>query len=621
MFTLFRSKNRPTRLHPKRSHQRTTRRMTFETLAARELMATDLHFFAAAMPADEQSYVAKIDSLDTTEAPVAFETRNVLGLDMDRANNVLYGGRSRLHRMDPVTNQSVDVGSFQDESGSSILIDSLTVSPTGELFGLAQKRLFTIDTATAEVHYVGAIDIANTEDIFAIEFDDRGQLYAAGDRLLIINPESAATESNAGDLNHSVGELDFAEDGNLYATLAGGDRSDIVRINPATAAQESLALYPVDLRGLASFHFDAGPPTPAIDAIEEPATIVEDAEWQTIDFTGVSPGANDSQSLRVTATSSNVALIPHPTVSYVNGKTSGQLSYKPVANASGVAFVTVAVLDPGDDGEFDTADDGVASETFRVRVAPVNDLPTIEGVDDIRLTDWKNAVDTFVVGDVETATQDLIVSASSDNQNLLSNDNITLSGVGSSRTVSVVPTFGESGVANVTLTVKDADGGERSASMVVEVSPPLARTWHNGDYPEDVDGNGRVTLIDPFIVIDNLRTHGLGVLPSTPDFAAPFIDINNNGRVDLQDPFIVIQEVRRLFGGKGSGEGEGTDSIPTSSRRTGQVVALDAPSPDAILLPMTRTTESKLEYLSNNTLVGDEDFEVVLDLLTAERTT
>lgn len=114
---------------------------------------------------------------------------------------------------------------------------------------------------------------------------------------------------------------------------------------------------------------------PTLNAISNPASIAEDAGQQTMILSGVSEGpANESsQTLTITATSDNIALIPNPTVSFAEGNTTGSLSYTPVANANGAAIITVTVTDNGG-----TANGGENSiqRTFTVNVTAVNDAPS-----------------------------------------------------------------------------------------------------------------------------------------------------------------------------------------------------------------------------------------------------
>ena len=88
---------------------------------------------------------------------------------------------------------------------------------------------------------------------------------------------------------------------------------------------------------------------------------------------------SESQTLTVTATSSNPGLIPNPTVTYTSPNATGSLTYTPVANASGTATITVTVTDNGG-----TANGGVNtfSRTFTVTVTAVNDAPTLDAIAD-----------------------------------------------------------------------------------------------------------------------------------------------------------------------------------------------------------------------------------------------
>jgi len=104
--------------------------------------------------------------------------------------------------------------------------------------------------------------------------------------------------------------------------------------------------------------------------------VLEDAAQQAVALSGIGPGraSESGQILTVTATSSNPAVVPDPTVSYVNGQTTGSLAVAPVANAAGSAVITVRVQDDGG-----TTDGGInaVTRTFTVTVGPVNDPPTL----------------------------------------------------------------------------------------------------------------------------------------------------------------------------------------------------------------------------------------------------
>src|SRR5207247_66958 len=93
----------------------------------------------------------------------------------------------------------------------------------------------------------------------------------------------------------------------------------------------------------------------------------------TIALTGISPGpGNEStQTVTITASSSNPGLIPNPTISYSNPNSSGSLSFTPASNASGTAIITVTNRDNG--GTANVGQD-TTTRQFAVTVSPLSDL-------------------------------------------------------------------------------------------------------------------------------------------------------------------------------------------------------------------------------------------------------
>jgi hypothetical protein len=95
-------------------------------------------------------------------------------------------------------------------------------------------------------------------------------------------------------------------------------------------------------------------------------TLAYSSPTHQVNLTGISSGAEDEfQPLTVKATSSNTKLIPHPTVSYSSPLDTGTLTFKPAANASGSAIITVTVNDGA-------ASNNITIRTFNVTVAAKN---------------------------------------------------------------------------------------------------------------------------------------------------------------------------------------------------------------------------------------------------------
>jgi len=114
---------------------------------------------------------------------------------------------------------------------------------------------------------------------------------------------------------------------------------------------------------------------PTLNSLSD-VSISEDAAEQTISLAGIAAGGIDSQSLEVTASSSNVSLILNPIVTYTSANATGTLSFTPVADQNGTATITVTVEDGGFDDVLATVDDNAMfSRTFDVTVSGVNDPP------------------------------------------------------------------------------------------------------------------------------------------------------------------------------------------------------------------------------------------------------
>jgi Bacterial Ig domain len=198
-------------------------------------------------------------------------------------------------------------------------------------------------------------------------------------------------------------------------------------------------------------------------------TLDGNAGLQAVNLTGISSGAsNEAQTLTVTATSSNTGLIPTPTVIYTSPNVTGSIRFTPAPSASGSATITVTVNDGG-------ASNNVVSRAFTVTVNPVNQPPTLSTItNQVIAMDSATAPIPFTIGDPETPAANLILSGSSDNATLVQTADIAFGGAGSNRTVTITPEPGQTGLANITLTVSDGTNTANSVFLLNVRQRPAA---------------------------------------------------------------------------------------------------------------------------------------------------
>ncbi len=103
---------------------------------------------------------------------------------------------------------------------------------------------------------------------------------------------------------------------------------------------------------------------PTLDGIED-LTLNFNSPAQTLDLSGIGPGSSgEVQKLSVTTSSDNPKLVSSPKVSYRPPAATGTLTFKPAANASGTAVITVTVNDGG-------KTNNIFTRTFSITVLPV----------------------------------------------------------------------------------------------------------------------------------------------------------------------------------------------------------------------------------------------------------
>ncbi len=190
--------------------------------------------------------------------------------------------------------------------------------------------------------------------------------------------------------------------------------------------------------------------SPTLDSIGD-LTLAYNSIGTTVNLTGIGAGASgENQRLTISAKSDNAKLIPSPKVSYVNGQTTGSLTVKPTANASGTAEITVTVNDSG-------KSNNIVTRTFAVTVL-TNNSPTLDSIGDLTLA-YNSAEQTVNLTGIGAGAsgenQRLTVSAQSSDSRLIPNPRVSYVSGQPTGSLTMKPTANMSGTAEITVTVND----------------------------------------------------------------------------------------------------------------------------------------------------------------------
>jgi hypothetical protein len=275
-------------------------------------------------------------------------------------------------------------------------------------------------------------------------------------------------ETPAGSLSLTVNSSDAALLPPANIALGGSGSSRTVTATPVANASglATITITVTDGNGASagdSFTVTVNPvnDAPTLDQPADRALGINPGP-QTVNLSGITSGApNETQTLTVTAASSNPALIPAPSVNYTSPNATGSLTFTP-QGGGGSALITVTVNDGG-------AQNPATSRAFTVTVAG-NQPPTIGAISNQQTPqDTPAGPIGFSIGDAETAAASLIVSASSSNQTVVPDGNIALSAGGAVRTVTITPAAGQTGDVNITITVMDANGATASRTFLLHI--------------------------------------------------------------------------------------------------------------------------------------------------------
>jgi hypothetical protein len=247
--------------------------------------------------------------------------------------------------------------------------------------------------------------------------------------------------------------------------------------------------------------------------INTPATLTinENAGQQTVNLTGITAGGGETQTLTVTASSNNTALV-NPSVTYTSPNSTGTLTFTPAAGTFGTATITVTVTDNGG-----TLNGGVSTTEveFTVTVNQVNFPPTIDTPANLTINEnaGQQTVNLTGITTGGGGAQTLTVTASSNNTALV-NPSVTYTSPNSTGTLTFTPAANSFGTATITVTAKDSQGST-SVQFTVTVNQVAATVTA---VSADWGTNGSVAL--------QTASDGLRLLSAGRNIDLPWYGIN-----------------------------------------------------------------------------------------------
>jgi len=272
------------------------------------------------------------------------------------------------------------------------------------------------------------------------------------------------------------------------------------RLNVLTAATQ----------GRGAFAISTNYVTPKIVSFTPTTTQVQPVSSVTVTFNeGVEPFTAKQVKISGPKGTVNATSVTDITSLGQTAHTVWQINF-PAQAANGVYTFTVGpdivdfvgnVMDQNQDG--DTTSDAQDAFTFTVTVQSPQP-PTISTIGNQHTGVGVPVSIGFTIGDKQTASSALLVVLTSDNQTLVPDANLVVSGTGSNRTLQITPLAGQAGVADITITVTDSLGLQKTETFKVTVNTVTITKVPNQQAVE-----GTAIVISAFSITDfgsNLAT-------------------------------------------------------------------------------------------------------------------
>ncbi|MCA9122831.1 MAG: VCBS repeat-containing protein [Planctomycetaceae bacterium] len=198
---------------------------------------------------------------------------------------------------------------------------------------------------------------------------------------------------------------------------------------------------------------------PSIAAATESVTLDEDFGQFTLALRDIRPGGGELRPVAVSVTPSDSTLFAQIRVNYASPNTQGSVDLTSARDMAGSSDLIVTITDGGLDGNLNTTiDNQITSKTISITVLAKNDAPTLDAIEDRSIDEDadEQLIDLSGITAGGGEDQTLRLTASSDNQSLIPDLQITYTSSDATGSLVFTPRTDASGVAVITVTVTDA---------------------------------------------------------------------------------------------------------------------------------------------------------------------
>lgn len=372
-----------------------------------------------------------------------------------------------------VNNQLQTVGSFDFESRKDY---SIRVR-TSDQNGLSFERSFAI-------HVNDGTEAPTQITLTSSTIAENSPIGSSVGTFGTSDPDAGNTFTYS--LVNGLGDGD-----NASFTIVNGVLQTASNLDFETKSSLSIRVRTTDQEGLTfekSFTISVtnGNDSPSISSIAT-QTIQEDTNTGLLSFT-IGDLETPAGSLTVSVSSSNTNLVPNANLILSGTGADRTLRVSPRADRSGLATITIVVSD------------GInsSSTVFDVNVTAINDAPMMTSfAPQTILEDQATNPLAFSIADIDSALNELTISVTSSDTDLIPNGNLIITGTGANRSLVVTPAENRSGTATITVAVGDGVLAT-SQSFVVKVQPvddPSVITLSNQPLVYRISGR-RAMVID-----------------------------------------------------------------------------------------------------------------------------